>query len=346
MKKRIIAITLAVAMLLSFSASAAGNTGFSGDGWYTDTANMYYFETFNTFSLMNKEVDDYPDFDEIRPGTDIYLPLYVLPDDGDEDIPVTDKMVKNDNVTVSAKVISGGDYVGQIELVDTKKLKLKDLPNGMHIKIPLGYNYDKTGRTSVEVRLKISVNNRTYSDTEIAFRCVLQSEADEISHNSVYGAKQPSLFKATSNYNGEATFDFGNDIKFTGKVKAGSTYLLNLSREPVMDLKAMYPDAWLDFYIFLGTAKTFSSIGYIEIPVNLSSISKKSQQPELYVYYIKDSALYSLGPDAISFDSKTNKLYIKAQMLGSYVLSDRALLRQITPDSNKNILRFGYADSL
>jgi hypothetical protein len=36
-------------------------------------------------------------------------------------------------------------------------------------------------------------------------------------------------------------------------------------------------------------------------------------------------------------------LHIRAKTLESYVLSNKALLQQITPDMNNNILRSGYA---
>ncbi len=344
MQQRILAFALAVSLLLCAPANAAAYDGFSNDYGYTDTKNEYIFQPDFAFSYFNKEVEDDPWYDEISPGTEIYLPLYVnVGGDAEDDVPVTAKMVKDDNVTINHKVVSGADYVGKVELVDIKSLKLKDVTAGMYAKIPLARNYDRTGSSAIDVRLKISVNSVTHDYTEIELDGRIRNQITSIPHDSIYGAAVPGMFRSYS-YTGEASFDFGGEIIYDGHVRRGESYFLNLSREPVPDIAAMYPGAWLDFYSFLGGNKTFDKIGELKIPVNRNNLARRGQTAELYVYRIDGPYLTALGAGVASFDPNTNRVTIRAKTLENYVLSNTALLQQITPDMNNNILRSGYAE--
>ncbi len=343
MQHKTLAFALAVIILLCAPASAATFDGFSNHYGYTDTTNEYIFQPDAAFSYFNKEVEEDPWYDEISPGTEIYLPLYVnVGGVADDDVPVTAKMVKDDNIEINYKVITGVGYVGKVELIDIKSLKLKDVAAGMYAKIPLARNYDRTGSSAIDVRLKISVNNVTHDDTEIALDGRIRNQITSIPYDSIYGAAVPVMFRSYS-YTGEASFDFGGEIKYDGFVKRGESYFLNLSREPAADLAAMYPDAWLDFYTFLGSNKTFDMIGELKIPVNRNNLARRGQAAELYVYRIDGPYLTALGAGVASFDPATNSVSIRAKTLENYVLSNTALLQQITPDINNNILRSGYA---
>jgi hypothetical protein len=239
-------------------------------------------------------------------------------------------------------VLSGADYVGPLELLDTKKMKLKDVPAGMYVKIPLARNYDRTGAYVVHLRIKLSVNNVTYDYSEIDLKCRIRNPVNTISYDSVFGAVLPSLFRSVG-HTGAVTFDFGEKITYDGYVRSQQSYFLSLSRDPVTDLSVMYPDAWLDYYTFLGNYKTFDRIGELKIPINRANLAKRGAVPELYVYRVSGNELTALGAGVASFDSVTNTLLIRAKTLESYVLSNKALLQQITPDVNNNILRSGYA---
>jgi hypothetical protein len=144
-------------------------------------------------------------------------------------------------------------------------------------------------------------------------------------------------------HTGAVTFDFGEKITYDGYVRSQQSYFLSLSREPTADLSVMYPDAWLDYYSFLGNYKTFDKIGELKIPINRANLAKRGAAPELYVYRISGDTLTALSAGVASFDTRTNTLQIRAKTLESYVLSNKALLQQITPDVNNNILRSGYA---
>jgi hypothetical protein len=318
--------------------------GFSYNTSYTDTENLYVFEPEHAFSYFNKVVLDDPDYGYIEPGTEIYLPVYVnVGGTAEQDVIATDKLIKEDSVTINYKVLSGADYVGPLELMDTKKMKLKDVPAGMYVKIPLARNYDRTNAYNVHLRIKLSVNNVTYDSSEIDLKARIRNPINTIAYDSVFGAALPSLFRAVG-HTGAVTFDFGNKIAYDGFVRSQQSYFLSLSREPISDISVMYPDAWLDYYAFLGNYKTFDRIGDLKIPVNRANLAKRGAAPELYVYRVSGDALTALGAGVASFDAKTNMLHIRAKTLESYVLSNKALLQQITPDMNNNILKSGYAE--
>jgi hypothetical protein len=317
--------------------------GFSYNTNYTSTDNMYVFEPEYAFSYFNKVVQDDPDFGYVEPGTEIYLPLYVnVGGLADEDTLATEKLLKEDGVTINYKVLAGADYVGPLELLDIKKMKLKDVPSGVYVKIPLARNYDRTNAYDVHLRIKLSVNNVTYDESEVDLKVRIRNPINTISYDSVFGAALPSLFRSVG-HTGAVTFDFGGKITYDGYVRSSQSYFLNLSRDPVANLSVMYPDAWLDFYTFLGNYKTFDRIGELKIPINRANLAKRGAAPELYVYRVSDNELTALGAGVASFDAKTNTLLVRAKTLESYVLSNKALLQQITPDVNNNILRSGYA---
>ena len=317
--------------------------GFSYNLGYTDTENLYVFRPEGAFAYFNKLVYGDPDYRYIEPGTEVYLPLYVnVGGNAEEDTIATEKLTKADGVKINYKVLSGADYVGQLELVDTKKMKLKDVAAGMYVKIPLARNYDRTNAYVIHLRIKLSVNNVTYDSTEIDLKCRIRNPVNTISYDSVFGAALPSLFRSVG-HTGAVTFDFGDKIAYDGYVRSQQSYFLSLSREPVSDISVMYPDAWLDYYSFLGNYKTFDRIGDLKIPVNRANLAKRGVAPELYVYRITGDALTALGAGVAEFDPKTNTLHIRAKTLESYVLSNKALLQQITPDVNNNILKSGYA---
>lgn len=345
MLKRIIPVVLSV-IYLSFAVYAADEVlGFDPDeGHLTETANEYFFSGAEAIIVDNKEVFTDPIYSAIVAGSDVYLPIYVYPDGGRTSVQATDKMIKTDNVTISSKVLVGKDYVGNIELVDGKKLKLKGVKAGAYARIPLVSNYDKTGRSLVTLRLVLSVNDVTYERTQVSLKCKVMNRETEIDKNSVYGAKTPAQFHVHRDYSGEVTFDFGGNIKYTAKVKAGKTYYLNLSKEPAAEIKEMYPDAYLEFYNFLGDRDTFSSTGTLEIPVNRSKLSKKGTAPSLYVYRVDGKSLTALGSGSVSFNSKTDKLSVHTKTLGSYVLSNVPLLKEISGAPDGDILKSGYAD--
>jgi hypothetical protein len=340
----ICALLLALPATASLTVRPSEDTiayGFSYDNSYTNTANMYTFYPDYAFTLYSKEVDLSPYYQYLDPGTEVYLPIFVAPDGGD-DIPATEKNMKNDNVSVSYKILNGAEYVGEIVTEDIKRLKLKDVENGVYVKIPLAANYDLISATQIHIKLKISVNNVTYDYTEITFRARVRNETVEITHNSIYGARNPSLFKGRR-YSGEASFDLGENVVYHGGINSDSTYFLSLSREPSADLSAMYPDTWLDYYTFLGDRKTFTKIGTLVIPVNRANLARRGETPELYVYRVDGLSLTALGAGVVSFDTNNNRLFIRAKPRESYVLSIKALLKEITPDSSGNVLRSGYA---
>lgn len=352
-KKMILTISAVISAVLlcaPVTAFAAAN-GFTGGGGYTESRNGYFFDYDNAvFVDSGKEVVEDFYFDEFYAGSALYVPLAVyegatLPGRLSDAVTVTAQMVKKDDVTVSTKVLTGSKYVGEIELMDPKKLKITGLESGMYVRIPFVSDYEKYGKSKIRLDMVLAVRGISYQDTRTTLECYIINRAERINRNTVYGAKSPIQYEVSNNYNGNVTFDFGNNVKFTVIVRGRDKYYLNLSKEPDKNIADMYSDknTFLDFYNFIGDEDTFRAAGKLEIPVNLENLSKKGIKPSLYVYRIDGNSLTSLDSDTVSFDQKTSKLIIRTDTLDNYVLSNRALMQDIEEQNSGDILKTGYA---
>lgn len=250
--KKIIALFLIATLSFGLTAHAAAASdapqGFDDYGGYSDTKTEYSFLIDNSVLVYGGEAEeDFTYLDEFYAGSAMYVPVGAYNTEGkgaDEKI-ATDKQIKNDKVELSYKVINGASCVETVELVSGKKEKIKDLPAGMYAKIKYTGDYLELGRTTVKVRLVLSVGGISYQDTAVTFSCKLMNRKEDITKNSVYGAITPAQFKVASNYWGEATFDFGGNIRYTARVKAREVYYLNLDQTPDAAITEMYPDAYL-----------------------------------------------------------------------------------------------------
>lgn len=346
----VLAAVLCAPLSTAVSASWTGN-GFIDYGGYTETSTEYTFNTEESVMVFAKEVlDDYDyyDADIVYAGSDLYVPIYAFDTTADSptEIIATDKQVKTDNIQVSYKALQGRDCVDSVSLVSGKKEKIKDLPAGMYAKVSFTRTYFQTGKTKLSIRLVLSVNGVSYQDTAVTFGCNFRNRQESIDKNSVYGALSPAQFKASSRYNGEASFDFGDNIKYTGRVSNGRQYILSLDRSVDTTIKEMYPDAYLEYYNFRGDNDTFSSVGTLEIPINQSKFKEKKTRAEVYAYEVVGNRLTALTKDDISYNAKTGKVYLETQTLGNYLLSSRALMRNLNGSSEEDILRSGYAEDV
>lgn len=344
MMKQTCALLLCSALCVIFPLDAFAASGFSEVGSYTDTKNQYYFDTDAAVLVYNKEAETDPDYDKIWAGSDLYIPVYVYPNgEGNGEI-ASDKLIKSDSVGVSAKVTRGTQYVGDVTIVDGKKLKIDDLPAGAYARIPFSADYQNLAKTTVSVRLVLSVKGVSYQETRATLNVNLSNRVEEIAANSVYGAQKPTQFKVASNYNGDATFDFGENIRYTAKVKAGKKYYLNMQRTANEAITDMYPDAHLEFYSFSGKDDAFESKGKLEIPVKRDQFKDKNGSTSLYAYRVDGSKLVALGEGDITFNSKADKLTIHTDSLDNYVLANRALMATVN-ENTENILKTGYAQT-
>lgn len=365
--KKLLGCILAAVMLVSVSMPTQAymydwyrwQDWFDYDGAYTPTRKTQYrFMADGSQLVFAKEIED--DFHTAFPsivfaGSDVYLPIAALePGTGDDDDGgetkesleeqiATDKQIKNDNVSISYKVMQGGEgVVDDVTLVSAKKEKLKELPAGMYAKIELADDHISLARVRVAVRLVLSVNGISYQETAVTFRCELQNRVEMIARNSVYGALMPTQFHTTY-YSGEVTLDFGDKVRYTSKVAPRSRYYLNLSRLQYEELKAMYPDGYMECYSFLGGHDKFEAVGTLQIPINLSKFKEKKTNAEVYIYTVQGKTLTALDLTGASYDRATETVSIRTNQLHNYILSSRPLLKDVT-DDQFNILRSGYAE--
>lgn len=348
MLKRVICGALAafLSAMLTVSALAWG-TGFTDYGGYSETAVEYSFLVEDSVMVYNKQVD--PDFtylDQVWAGSDLYIPIGAWDtskDDSSEAI-ATEKQIKNDNVHVSYKALQGYDYVDNVSIVSGKKEKLPGIPSGMLAKVEFTDTFLPLEKSRVSVRLTLSVNGVGFQDTAITYNADIQNRVEQISRNSIYSALIPAQFKVSSNYFGEASFDFGGNIRYTSRVSGSQKYYLNLDRSPNPSLAEMYPDTYLEYYHFKGDNATFSTVGKLEIPINKAKFKEKKTTAQVYVYRVEGDRLQALTKDTVTYNAKTGKITLQTKSLDNYVLSSRALLRDVNSSSEEDILRSGYAD--
>lgn len=347
--KRFISMVTVMLMLFSFTAYAERDpeAGFEESPGYTETANEYYFHSGKSVVVYNKEATLDPYYDEVFAGSDIYLPIYVYEDGSGTPKLASEKLIKTDDVDFSSKVMLGGQHIGEITMVDTKKLKIKGLEAGMYVHIPVPNTFTSFGSSIVRINFVLSVNGVTYQNTITTFKGHIKNHRVDIKRNSVYGAKSPTQFEVNPKYEGEVTFDFGGNVKYTVDVKPRKIYYLNLSREEDEAISEMYPETHLEFYNFLGDRDTFSSTGKLEIPVKKDSFAVSEDGPsELYAYKINGSQLTALGKGDVAFDIKSSKLIMHTHKLEKYVLSNKPLMKDVQSGAtNENILRSGYASA-
>lgn len=372
MLKRIITVLLALALCAPLTAGAANKSeiyGFDDMGWPTDTKNEYYINTGPVVTIRYNELDDNPDYTDIFAGSTMYIPIYVYNDGKNPSVIATTKQISSDKVEVSCKATAGEAYVGDISVIDGKKLKNSGLESGAYIAVPFAEFYPLIGKTRIKLTLVLSVNGMPFQESRTTLTCSLNNKEEIVDKNSIYGVETPMKYTTANNYSGEATFDFGSNIKYTGKVKAREKFYLALDRRPNSGIVNMYSGSgvYLDFYSFPGSKDTFSSTGKLDIPVDRSKLTIKSSSgsssrssgsssssssssessaptESLYVYKISGNNLTALGGKDISFDSKTNVLTIHTKTLDSYVLSNQPLKKEVDPGAQgSGILKSGYA---
>lgn len=367
MPKRIIIFLLALLLCVPVNAGAASSysVGFDDSGWTTQTKNEYYINTDSTATICYNEFESSPDYGDIYPGSTMYIPIYVYPNGGKKSVIATLKQITADKVEIDFKALVGNQCLGDISIIDGKKLKNSGLESGAYIVVPIK-DIPILSKKLIRFTLVPTVNGVPFQDSRITFTGYAINRQDFIDKNSVYGAETPMKYIVGNKYTGEATFNFGSKIKYTTRVKAKEQFYLALDRQPVSAITDMYgaSGVYLDFYTFPGEYDKFSTEGKLEIPVDRSKLVVKSSSSssstrasarnsssssstppieELYVYKISGKTLTALSGKQVSFNAKTNILTIYTKSLDSYVLSNQPLKKDVA-DSQGGILKSGYAE--
>lgn len=370
MFKRVLTILLALLLCAPLTANAASDDnayGFDDVGSTTDTANEYYIETASVVTIRYNELEEDPDYTAIYAGSTMYIPVYVYTAGKSPSVMATAKQISTDKVEVITKAIAGGEYIGDISFVDGKKLKNSGLAAGTYIAVPFATIYPMLSKSRIKLTFVLSVNGVSYQDTRTTLLCSLINRDEYIDKNSVYGVETPVKFTVGNHYNGEVTFNFGSNIKYTAKVKAKEKFFLALDRQTNTAITGMYGGSgmYLDFYSFPGDKDKFSYSGKLDIPIDRSKLTVKSSSgsssksakgssssssssssppiESLYVYKISGNTLTALSGKQISFNVKTNVLSIYTNTLDDYVLSNQPLKKEVDTSSQSGILKSGYA---
>jgi hypothetical protein len=317
MGKQITALLLAV-VLMSFFTTTAFAWGITGSGEFADAAKRYGFVD-DAKIVYNGEIS-YQDYDEVYVGSAIYIPIGIQDDDGNV-THATAQNIKKDKVSVSHKVTRGARHVTGVSIVDGGKEKISGLDKGAYVKVQLTDSYSGTGTANIEVKLVLVINRMAHQETEIELYCTMENRTVYIDYDTVYGAQLPTLFEVGYHYNGEATFDMGNDVRYTARVKARQKYIIDYDTQTNEEIAARYPKNNLEFHNFKGERTTFASNGKLELPLD-SATYYKNRQYKAYAYKISGNTLVPMDSNI----SKDGILTLYTRTLESYVISDVDLL--------------------
>ena len=346
--KKFIALLIVFIMAVNLTA-AARSSGFYGPGEITvEAQNGYFFDYDNAILVDNHRTIIEFNYDEFYAGSVLYLPIMVHVNQTGVAALVTENMWRTDNVGVSSKVLRGREFVEEIEVVDGRRERINGLPATRFVKIPLVGHYESFGMDEILMEFVLSVHGVGELASRINFTGFIRNRSVLVNRSSAFPVGYPTAVQVSPIFNGEVTFDFGENIRYTNRVSARDRYIFSLSRVPDPDIVKMNTErnTYMEFYNFRGTLDTFRTWGDLEIPVPRDKLSRGRNQPEeLYVYRITGESLESMGPDEVSFHSRTNKLTISTNTLENYVVSNVALFRDFENEDNIDILRTGYAQT-
>ena len=282
------------------------------------------------------------DWTHVIPGSTLYIPLAIENADGTLAI-ATDRQVRDHRVTISYMVAQGSRYVQSVELIDTRRERITGLAAGMHVRIVYSEQTQNLSPVNVIVNVALNVNRIYQTDTEIEVGVNLVNHDVIIDRTSVFGARVPTAFQAAHNFSGEATFDMGGGVRYTGRVSASERYLIAYTSTPIADIVDANPDAHLAFHRFLGGQATFAGTGQLQIPINLSNFVDANGNPQVFVYEIQRGS-YNLVAisNGISLDRRAGILTLQTNRLTEWVISNQSLQRTAAHDDG-GILQAGFA---
>ncbi|MDL2234508.1 hypothetical protein LJC63_13160, partial [Ruminococcaceae bacterium OttesenSCG-928-L11] len=328
-----LAVLLALAMVWGGAVPAFAYDGILRWGDYSDTKQAFAFEPSEMVLVYNGEAYLDVDFETIWPGSDLYIPVYTYdnsddaPDDNDP-VAASDKDIKNHSVTVSYKASMGDQYISGVELVNGKKAKVKGLESGVYAKISFNTDYTGSAHTTIKMSIVLSVKKASCPETLTSMQMSMINRQVNIDRDTIYTAQSPIQFYAMKQYGGGATFDFGSNVKYEATVAKGKRYYLNLDRSAQSAIADMYPDAYIEYFNFIGDRDTFEKTGKLQIPINRAKFTPKgTTKAQVFVYEVQKNKLVSLNESVLSFDAKKNILTLKTKTLNNYILVNQALFK-------------------
>ena len=333
MAKRITALLVCALLLLTMIMPAYAS--FSERGDYTNIGRYSFcFDTDEALLIYNDDGFSYP-HDDIWVGSKLYIPIYC---DFDGDIATMAQISE----MKAGVVYKANRFVTDVRIVDGAAVNPAELDSGAYACISFTEDYIDIVGTGFICSLVITIDGVAQQISRISFNDTLKNYVEDLHHGSVYTAQKPTVFR-TDRFEGEAVFDFGGGVRYTTHVAKDSRYYLNLDRSKIDALEEKYKKVYTEVYDFRGEHDTFARTGTLQIPINLDSFKpKKNAKTQVYVYKYSGGMLYSVNPEALSFNSNTKTLTINTATLETYVLSAQALLPELDEDDD-DIIKTDFA---
>lgn len=358
--KKIFALTLAVAMVLSLASVAFAATSIyyaidsMGPGPYKIPSKKTYVDV---SSPKTKDGD-------VNYGNTIYYPLTgrqydkdLLKDVGVAGAPgefydgdaIGDYVVKYEavkGVKISADWDVGGEWVSKVELVKKKAgsngdyiyflaITFKSAPNKTEASDVVGEIVLKktSGDNQINRLGQLNQSGGDKGETEpfpVNISLVYKAPDDDaVVYDSnkkyVFGDKDDEIAE-DEEY--EFTFDKWVDANFVVNTYGQGEIVLKATTDYNSDIGAMYPEANLDFYN--GNGAVFNKTGEMFIPADEGS----------YIYEVKNGQLVAIA--GAEYDEYDEGFYFRTRTLGSYVVSDielnLAAAPVVTPDGGITVV--------
>ena len=324
--KKIIALSMASAMLLSMSTVAFADieTGIvdeNGNKWPNEFGFGGQIQVVRGDEVIKYDMKDKNKV-QLQPGDDLYLPLYFTTAEGE-------------SVTIGAskEEVSGHvPYTGQIdknwklnfvdktkEVIETAELykaqsEDKNLVKGaVYVKAQTKDEYNSLD--ALEYNFNIYINER-YSQNKTEQIQMEGSFTNPTSDkmvdfewdNNVY---EKSVWEVAEDQDGTATFNFNDNAYYTVKMFSGDKVMLEFDRLFDKEIADRYAED-LYFYNFRGDLDTFNTTGTLTIPVD----------EQMYMYQVVNGTLKAT--EAV-YNEETEAMELKTRSLGNYVLTPTAL---------------------
>ena len=324
--KKIIALSMASAMLLSMSTVAFADieTGIvdeNGNQWpnefgFGGQIQVMRGEEVHSYDLQEKNKI------ELQPGDDIYLPLYFTTAEGESVTIGASKEEMTGHVPYNGQI----DKNWKLNFVDKTKAVIetaefykaqssdKHLVKGaVYVKAQTKDEYNSLD--ALEYNFNIYINERyTQNKTE-----QIQMEGNFANpssdklvdfewDNNVY---EKSVWEVAEDQDGTATFNFNDNAYYTVRMFSGDKVMLEFDRLFDREIASRYAED-LYFYNFRGDLDSFNTTGTLIIPVD---------EP-MYLYQVVNGALKAT--EAV-YNEENEAMELKTRSLGNYVLSPTAL---------------------
>ena len=336
--KKLLALTLAIAMVLGMSTIAMA----------ASKPSSINLNTGSVYTLSGKSMTEVTNNSKLAPGKTYYMHIESTDNaynNGKKNITSTSAL---SGYRLRMRPSEGSKAMGSQEYV------IKDVTNGIfkdstrysstkHAFVAIntkesyatsdvevvmgggifaGDNNSVNGGSSVEDYFAYTIG---YGETMADFDTMVSDESPMVNFDDITDTEEIEIYFASADSN----------LRFIVNAKNQTPLFLRYKDDPdgtnYSNIVDKYPDASLDFHLFEGTKKTFKRSGKLYIPA--VSIERGNKMGAPYIYEIEDNKLKEISP---KYDLEAEEFAITTNKLGNYLITDRKLSSTSSSSSSED----------